>query len=57
MNELLLNKSLIWAAQNKQRDRMWPAGHQFDMPVLDRLPFKVRIVSSRTRTPAFFKRP
>jgi len=29
MNELLLNKSPIWAAQNKQR------GRQFDMPALD----------------------
>jgi len=28
MNELLLNKSPIWAAQNK------PAGRQFDMPGL-----------------------
>ncbi len=25
----------IWAAQNKQRGRMQPAGRQFDMPDLD----------------------
>jgi hypothetical protein len=34
MNELMLNKSPIWAAQNKQRGRMRPAGRQFDMPGL-----------------------
>jgi len=35
MNELLLNKSPIWAAQNKQKGRMRPAGRQFDMPDLE----------------------
>jgi len=34
MNQLLLNKSPIRAAQNKQRGRMRPAGRQFDMPGL-----------------------
>ncbi len=34
MNELLLNKSPIQAAQKKQRDCMRPAGRQFDMPAL-----------------------
>jgi hypothetical protein len=27
-------KILIWAAQNKKRGRMQPAGRQFDMPDL-----------------------
>ncbi len=35
MNELLLNKSPIRAAQNKQRGRMRPAGRHFDMPSVD----------------------
>jgi len=35
MNELLLNKSPIRAAQNKRRGRMRPAGRQFDMPGVD----------------------
>jgi hypothetical protein len=34
MNELLLNKSPIRAAQNKQRCRIRHAGSQFDMPGL-----------------------
>jgi len=25
----------IWAAQNRQRGRMRPAGRQFDMPAID----------------------
>jgi len=35
MNQLLLNKSPIRAAQNKQRGRMRPTSRQFDMPDLD----------------------
>jgi len=41
MNELLLNKSPIRATQNKQRGRMRPAGHQFDMPGLKASTFQI----------------
>jgi len=27
-------KTLIRAAENKQRGRIWPAGRQFDMPAV-----------------------
>jgi len=39
MNELLLNKSPIWATQNKQRGCMQPGDHQFDMPDLSNKQF------------------
>jgi len=42
MNELLLNKSPIRATQNKQRGRMRPAGHQFDMPGLKASTFQIK---------------
>ncbi len=54
MNELLLYKSSIRAAQNKQRGRMRPAGRQFDMPALQHTDLELEYSSRNSSLNDFF---